>query len=247
MGSSGEAGVPIHHLEHYMSTPNSKKHSIAKLPKDWRARIFTAATPKIKKEHSKLALAVAALWSTGCRPVELEDPGIAFMMHGQKLVAIIKGGKHGMIDNGDGTSERGLDWRQFSIDPNLNAATQYLAAFCADGQTKWIKYKANTLRTRVNELGKQVMGNIKDPPSVSPYTFRHAMACDLKSCDSLTDEQRSQVMGHLALESLNSYGRRRRGGGGLSPVKAVRASATPHGSITKAPPAPQPSFSHLPR
>jgi len=227
-----------------MSTPNSKKQTVGKLPKDWRERLFKAAVPGIRPrtEHSRLALAVAALWATGCRPVELEG-GVNFSMHDGRLVALIKGGKHGLIDNGDGTFERGLEWRQFSIDPNLNDATRYLAGFCEAGP-KWVEYKRTTLRTRVNELGKQIMGNIKDPPSVAPYTFRHAMACDLKSCDSLTDEQRSMVMGHLSLESLQSYGRRRRGGGGVSPVRTVRASAVPHGQISHAPPAKKAVIKH---
>ena len=218
----------------------SKKLDLAKLPKNWRTQIFVACKPE---KQSKLTSAVALLWATGCRPVEIEK-GVQVKLEGGVLVVEIQGAKTGLIPvmtprDADGRSEtvqtdRGLEWRRLKLNPKLNAATEYLARLCADGQTHTVNYNKNSLRTRLNEFGRLALKKLKDTPSISPYTFRHAMGSDVKSCDDLTDEQRSQIMGHLSCDSLSVYGRRRHRGG-VSPVASVAASAVPHGDYTDSP------------
>lgn len=209
------------------SKGHSKKSDVAKLPKTWRSQIFEATKPKDNKV-SRLSAAVAVLWATGCRPVELEK-GVVISLVDGALVVHIKGGKHGLIDNGAGVFERGLEWRTLKINPKLNKATEYLAQMAVDGKEHLVSYNKNSIRTRINELGRTIQIKKKDPISVSPYTFRHAMGSDVKSCDAMTDEQKSQIMGHLSCDSLQVYGRRRHGGGGVSPVQSVEASKTPTG------------------
>lgn len=209
----------------------SKRETLAGLPADWRARIFqaTSTIPTAKpRPPSKVRQAVAVLWATGCRPAELEN-GVEVQMDGGQLVLTIRSAKVGLIDNGEVVAQRGIEVRRVRIDPKSTPAAELLAGLAAAGPIT-VQHNKNSLRTRVNELGRDVLAKLKNPPSVSPYTFRHAMGCDLKSCDALTDEQRAAVMGHLSTESLTKYGRRRRGGGGESPILDVEASAVPHGA-----------------
>lgn len=214
-----------------------KRAGQGRLPKDWRARLFEIVKGRKQTKPSQLPEAVAVLWCTGCRPAELEA-GITYMQERGKLVIRVEGAKHGVIDNGQVQAERGMAWRLMSIDPNLHPGARYLYDLAGpdDHKPRKLSYNKNSIRSRINEVGREVLAKLKDAPSLSPYSFRHAMASDLKSCDELTDEKRSQVMGHLSVESLESYGRRRRGGGGVSPVKQVKTSAQPHGKLSHAPP-----------
>lgn len=218
---------------------HGKRDTMSRLPKDWRERIFAAAVSRKKTRPGRLPEALAILWATGLRPAELEK-GVQYGIHKGQLIFQITGAKVGKIDNGNGVYERGIEKRVLFINPKLNAATKYLFDNLngLDG-AKSFKYNKTSIRNRVNELGREILSKLKDPPSISPYSFRHAMGADLKSCDALTDIQRAQVMGHLSVESLESYGRRRRGGGGVSPVLAVQSSAQPHGEFSHKPPEPE--------
>lgn len=207
----------------------SKRETLGQLPPDWRARIF-AATGTIDKARppSQARKAVAVLWLTGCRPLELQN-GVEVQMDGGQLVITIRSAKVGEIDNGAVIAQRGIEVRRLRIDPTSTPAAELLAGLAAAGPIV-VKHPKKSLRTRVNELGREVLAKMRNPPSVAPYSFRHAMGCDLKSCDTLTDEERAAAMGHLSTESLTKYGRRRRGGGGQSPFEKIEASAVPHGA-----------------
>ena len=226
--------VPVVAVEPKVKT--SKKLDLSKLPKDWRGQIFKAVKPE---KASRLASAVALLWATGCRPVEIEKGVKVQLVNGQLLIEI-RGAKVGEITNDEGTFERGLEWRKLTLNPKLNAATEYLARLADDGNSHQVNYNKNSLRTRLNEVGRLALKKTKEPISISPYTFRHAMGSDVKSCDDLSDEERSQIMGHLSCDSLSVYGRRRHRGG-VSPVARVEASAVPHGEYTDSPKSKKPT------
>ena len=213
-----------------------KRHAQGRLPKDWRGKLFETVKGRKQTKPSQLPEAVAALWVTGCRPAELEK-GIVYMAHNGRLIVKIEGAKHGTIDNGEVVAERGMASRTIAVDSDLHPGARYLYDLAlAQELPRKLSYNRNSIRSRINEAGREVLSKLKDPPSLSPYSFRHAMASDLKSCDNITDEQRSQVMGHLSVESIESYGRRRRGGGGVSPIIKVQSSAQPHGKLSHAPP-----------
>lgn len=217
----------------------SKRLDLSKLPKTWRSMVFEQVKPA---RPSRLASATALLWATGCRPVEIEK-GVQVKLEGGVLVVEIRGAKTGLIPvmtprDSNGNSEivavdRGLEWRRLKLNPKLNAATEYLARLCADGQTHIIDYNKNSLRTRLNEAGKLAIRKMPEAITISPYTFRHALGSDLKSCDDYDDEQKSMIMGHLSCDSLSVYGRRRHKGG-IKPVLSVEASALPRGEYTDA-------------
>jgi integrase len=206
----------------------SKRETLGQLPADWRARIFKATGTIKPRPPSQIRKAVAVLWLTGCRPAELEN-GVDVQMDGGQLAITIRAAKVGLIDNGEVVAQRGIEVRRLRLDPKGSPAAELLASLAAAGPIT-VKHPKKSLRTRINELGQDVLAKMRSAPSVAPYSFRHAMGCDLKSCDTLTDEQRAMVMGHLSTESLTKYGRRRRGGGGQAPILDVEASAVPHGS-----------------
>lgn len=213
-----------------------KRAGQGRLPRDWRAKLFETVRTRKQTKPSRLPEAVAMLWVTGCRPAELEK-GITYMAHGGRLVVKVLGAKHGTIDNGETVAERGMEWRTIAVDPDLHPGARYLYDLAeAQKLPRVLSYNAGSIRSRVNEAGREVLAKLKDAPSLSPYSFRHAMASDLKSCDTIDDVQRAQIMGHLSVESLESYGRRRRGGGGVSPFVKVQTSAQPHGKLSHAPP-----------
>lgn len=220
----------------------SKKLDLAKLPKDWRKQVF-AHVHQGKK--SNLASAVAVSWATGCRPSEIAL-GVKVTRDGDHVILHIKGVKKGKVGYKvteeregklycveEGESDRGLEWRQLKLKSDFNDATKYLFELAGDDGAE-VKYNKNSLRTRLNEAGKIALKKLKDTPTISPYTFRHAMGSDVKSCDDLTDEQRSMIMGHLSCTSLSVYGRRRHKGN-VSPVAEVTASEIPHGEYTYEP------------
>lgn len=217
----------------------SKRDGMSRLPKDWRQRIFAAVQDRKKTKPGRLAEAVALLWATGCRPAELEA-GIQYTVKEGVLVIRIQGAKVGKIDNGEVEADRGMEWRILAVNPKIHEGAQYLYdKVLRERKPQTFKYNKNSIRSRVNELGREITSRLKDPPSISPYSFRHAMASDLKSYDGMSDVARAKVMGHLSVESLESYGRRRRGGGGVCPVVAVRSSAQPRGERTHAPTPPK--------
>ena len=206
----------------------SKKHDMARLPADWRERAFADTLSLRPDQPSQTRKAVALLWLTGCRPSEIAK-GVVVRMQDGELVIEITGSKTDTIPTLlGGDVDRGLGLRTVYVDPKLNAGALFLAGLAAGGPVT-ITHNAASLKTRINEIGHNILSRMKRPPSLSPYSFRHAIACDLKSCDSLDDETRSTVMGHGSTESLESYGRRRRGGSaGPAPILRAVATIQPH-------------------
>ena len=224
------APVPVPALAQKKKS-NSKKHMVPKLPADWRQRVFAAT--ETTRPVSMLRKSVALLWLTGCRPAEIEK-GVTVAVDNQHLIIRISGAKVGEISNGVTKSKRGIETRLLRISANQNDAANLLCRLAGEaGGRLQIKYDAVALLNKVSELGKKALKK----KGVSPYCFRHAMASDLKSCDALDDTQRAQILGHLSVESLAAYGRRRRGGGGPAPVQRVKTTQQPHGQRS-APPAP---------
>lgn len=222
------------------TAPNSKKHSIGKLPKDWRQKMWAAsgAPGKGRAKNGmspKFRQALAVVQLTGCRPSELEKGILIGLTDDGKIWIHIEGSKTGMVTVdlpgkvGKTQVPRGIEARQLVIDPAISPAAEYLAqAVAVANDNISAQYDADGFRSKINSLGRQALGD-RRATTVSPYSYRHAMGCDLKSCDTLTDAAMSSIMGHRSLESLARYGKRRRGGGGPSPVVEVLVSTQPHG------------------
>ncbi len=225
--------VKVEQTMRKVSTPNAKRHDLSKLPADWRAKVFAATERRrvTKQPPSKLRFATAVLWSTGCRPAEIEKGvEVELVEHGRILAITITGAKVGELPKpGGGTAQRGIQTRRLFILADLHEGSRFLAERATAGPII-VQADKDGLRTNLHKAGAKAL--VRSSVGVSPYLFRHAMGSDLKSCDdpALSDVTRSSIMGHLSTASLSKYGRRRRGGtAGPSPVLAVQASAKPHG------------------
>lgn len=216
----------------------SKQQFVPKLGKNWRAEIFEAMKPKkqTRRPVSMVLQATAVLWATGCRPSEIEK-GVEVSLDNEtgNLTFFVIGAKTGKTTNGQMESDRGIKFRWITLQRDMTPATKLLAELIEKaGKSITVKYDSNGLGNKISDRGFELFNK----KGVSPYCFRHAMGCDLKSCDLMDDAERSQVMGHLSVESLRKYGQRRRKGGGARPILAVKTSEMPHGTLTHAPPAP---------
>lgn len=226
--------APVQGQRKYETDPQSKKVDLSKLPANWRQRVFEA-TESSRKKPSGVRQSVAIIWATGCRPAELEEGVDIKINEAGSLVFHIRGAKYRAEDDGPHKAKRGLEWREIVVAPGSTPAADLLIGLVqrAPGKKMTFDYKSDSLRAQLYKIGQDVFHKMKDPPVISAYTFRHAMGADLKSCDDMTDIERSQVMGHLSQASLLKYGRRRRGGGGVRPVLTVTASAVPHGERSR--------------
>ncbi len=216
----------------------SKQQLVPKLGKNWRAEIFEAMKPKkqTRRPVSMVLQATAVLWATGCRPSEIEK-GVEVSLDNEtgNLTLLVTGAKTGKSTNGQMESDRGIKFRWITLQRDMTPATELLAELIEKaGKSITVKYDSNGLGNKISDRGFELFNK----KGVSPYCFRHAMGCDLKSCDLMDDVERSQVMGHLSVESLSKYGRRRRGGKGARPILSVKTSEMPHGTLTHTPPVP---------
>ncbi|NYG35527.1 site-specific integrase [Sphaerotilus montanus] len=216
----------------------SKQQLVPKLGKNWRAEIFEAMKPKkqTRRPVSMVLQATAVLWATGCRPSEIEK-GVEVSLDNEtgNLTFFVIGAKTGKSTNGQMESDRGIKFRWITLQRDMTPATELLAELIEKaGKSITVKYDSNGLGNKISDRGFELFNK----KGVSPYCFRHAMGCDLKSCDLMDDVERSQVMGHLSVESLSKYGRRRRGGKGARPILSVKTSEMPHGTLTHTPPVP---------
>lgn len=214
----------------------SKQQLVPKLGKNWRAEIFEAMKPKkqTRRPVSMVLQATAVLWATGCRPSEIEK-GVEVSLDNEtgNLTFLVIGAKTGKSTNGQIESDRGIKFRWITLQRDMTPATKLLAELIEKaGKSITVKYDSNGLGNKISDRGFELFNK----KGVSPYCFRHAMGCDLKSCDLMDDVERSQVMGHLSVESLSKYGRRRRGGKGARPILSVKTSEMPHGTLTHTPP-----------
>lgn len=210
-----------------------KRGDVAKLPRDWREKLVSSVLQSRAGDSFKAAVSV--LRATGCRPEELAN-GVQLAMINGQLAIRIKGAKVGLITANGKTHDRGIPTRVLVFDPQANEAVTHLVEqLKKSGQDfMTVSFNKDSLRVMVGRAADRVFPRIKT--DISPYTFRHAMSSDLKSCDELTDQQRASCLGHLSVESMSSYGRRRRGGGGVSPIKSVQVNRQPRG-LRSAPPA----------
>lgn len=204
----------------------AKKSALRLLPPDWREFIWAAASaPEWQQSRPQLMPALAVLWLTGCRPVELEQ-GIELVSGSDQLVVKIMGAK--CVDAGG--RERGQPTRHigFRMDANANPALRFLHALASrnavNGIGKYmITHNKDYLYNSVVALGRSAFPKLRT--RISPYCFRHQVASDLKAATSdreITLEQAAKVMGHLSDYSIGAYGhavhgRRGRGGRLLVP------------------------------
>ncbi len=197
----------------------SKRHDLRYLVNDWQ-RLFIEESAKPPKFEWPIAL----LALTGLRPWELER-GAELQRQGTHVVVKVQGAKV--------TADTGQPHREMMLRPDA-LPTGLLAAIDANGPVV-VKVNADALRRYLYQLSVRLQSQLMRKSArrrptrviVSAYTFRHALADQLRDSGWDSDDI-AQALGHCAAETQRQYGRRRRRRGGFTPsssLSMVSASA----------------------
>jgi len=190
----------------------SKKYQISTLPKNWRERFFK----HILEKNSKYTTAIATLAITGCRPAELENGITLHLLTNQTIKVRIQGKK-----THDGIY--GQDFREFEISYEGPEFSYLLEKIPLNNQPFLVQVaSANALGEQMRKYSNQVFSKIKG--NISPYTYRHAFAKNIKSIlSSKTDI--ALALGHSNDKSQRYYANKGKNGGGfqIEKIEGTRA------------------------
>lgn len=186
---------------------NAKRKGIGTLPPNWRAD-FWMKFP----ENSPHRLALALLSTTGCRPSELVKGVQVELDEQSNLKVTIKGTK-----THDGRF--GQEYRQLTILVESKEAIFLQKSVVANVGTLHVAIKSpKALSEAVRRHSKKLWPRRKYV--VSPYSFRHQFAADLKN--DLYPEEIAMAMGHSVCKTQQHYGTRNQGRSGI-PLLMVTA------------------------
>lgn len=185
---------------------NSKRNSLAGLPVGWQDHIHQHVSPKYKSS-------VLALTVSGCRPEELRK-GVRFFISEDELIGV-------RIDGAKVSETKGQQIRILYFDPDINELNKVIKTFLDEHGPMTIKLpesnpdKPEPAKT-VNAFTRAVKYAAgKAGPKfskVSPYTFRHQKAADLKK-EGHSEEKRAAFLGHRSTRTQQQYGFAQQGRG----------------------------------
>lgn len=188
----------------------SKRKVLGKLPHDFREKSYEAATKTQKP-------ALAVLWSTGCRPAELEF-GAEIIFEDDCLSVKILGAKL--------TDYSGQEWRRLYIDQQSDAGKALLATL--EGRTSvTVTRSAKRIAKDFVSIRSKLGRGFKD---LSAYCLRHAASADMKAT-GMTPEEIAAALGHATTRTQSQYGmaRQSRGSSAVTLSEAARAVKTYQG------------------
>lgn len=186
---------------------NAKRKGIGTLPLTWRADFW-----KNFPENSPHRLAVALLSTTGCRPSELAKGVQVELDEDGNLKITIKGTK-----THDG--RYGQEYRELTIMVESREAMFLQKNVIANVGPLHVAIKnTKALSEAVRRHSKKIWPRRKYV--VSPYSFRHQFAADLKN--DLYPEEIAMAMGHSVCKTQQHYGTRNQGRSGI-PLLMVTA------------------------
>lgn len=186
----------------------SKRGELKSLPENWKEQVIQAA---LKSPTYRLVVYVLA--TIGCRPVELR--------HG---VEISLGAAHAeiLVRKGAKVSEiSGQPWRMFKVP--VASLPDDVREYLQDGGERVVLsvFSTDALRAFLRELSAR-LGFRK---VVTPYSFRHAVAEDLRS-QGVAAHEIAAALGQVAAQTSSMYGRKvRHHGGGRRPRKLAWTAA----------------------
>lgn len=171
------------------SRSNSKRASITGLPPDWRD-----AVQREINVPDRAALAAIAL--TGCRPIEVRGIRVR-QASDEYLTLTIRGAKLG--------DERGIETRSNHLGRTELTKTQAgrdLLNWLGTREQRTIAYPGSVeaFRERVSRAADRAR-----LPHVSTYTYRHAIARELKD-SGLNRTEIAERLGHRSKRSQSVYG-----------------------------------------
>jgi integrase len=191
-----------------------KRRSLGRLPVDWREQIFHRC--------EKYALAVAVLWITGARPaefvtgidVERQTDGLLFRIWGAKT-----------------SSDRGQPWRAIVADLQSVPAAWLCGRLGPDGTLFVQVGDARQFCDAIRAASRRAWPGRQSV--VSPYSFRHQIAADLKASGA-SREKIAAALGHVHTTSQGAYGlaHQARGRSSTLHVRTARPVAAPTDRMT---------------
>lgn len=175
--------------------PKGKRVGMSELPDGWRMTLIRRVLGR-----SVYALQIATCSLTGVRPNEF-DMGIAVSFtQDDRLAFVIRGSK---VKPG----EQGQEMRTIIV-PIEGADAVFIADWLrsanGDGSQVVPKVKAKALCAAVAGFGQRAFPGLRY--KLSPYTFRHALASDLKG-EGWPPEALALALGHLTDRTCQRYGR----------------------------------------
>ena len=186
---------------------NAKRKGLGTLPPNWRADFW-----KNFPENSPHRLALALLSTTGCRPSELAKGVQLKLDEHANLKVIIKGTK-----THDG--RYGQEYRELTIMVESKEALFLQKSVEENVGALHVAIKnPNALSEAVRRHSKKIWPRRKYV--VSPYSFRHQFAADLKN--DLYPKEIAMALGHSAYKTQQHYGTRNQGRSGI-PLLMVTA------------------------
>jgi len=172
---------------------------------DWQMSVWEAA----RNQHKD---AVAVVWASGCRPIELEHGITVDLDQDGNPMLTIAGGKARIDKHGNqiGQKERQITVSRFCI---LGLT---LVDMCHNGPTT-IRMKRKRLEKVLEEAGKKAGLKAR----LSAYTFRHQVGAEMKANGH--QEDTAKALGHVSGESQQHYGHRKQAKAGS--IVRVQASS----------------------
>ena len=183
----------------------SKRIGMHKLPAQWQ-RMMAA---HIKPSHA-YADHLTILEMTGARPVEFSNGVVVRRVRGALKFTLI-GGKF--------SATTGLKERVLTVPVRTQTARRLARKLIIDGPAQVWKCKEKALADYVTALREKAFSS--HPYKVSPYSYRHALASDLKSA-GVDRVGIAAALGHRSTRTASAYGRKRTSGKVRpGPLKAV--------------------------
>lgn len=186
----------------------SKRNGMHKLPQLWR-RMMAA---HIKSSH-RYADHLTILEMTGARPVEFSN-GI--------LVRRVRGALEFTLQGGKLSDTTGLKERVLTVPVRTQTARRLARKLIKNGPAQVWQCKEKALADYVTAVREKAFPC--HPYRISPYSYRHALASDLKSAGAARIDL-AAALGHRSTKTAGAYGRK-----GISgkvrptPIKTVRVS-----------------------
>lgn len=199
----------------------SKRRGLAKLPSNWREQMWL-----ILPKASKYRAAIAVLELAGARPSELVT-GVDVVSDGDgRLHITIYGSKRGV----DG--QHGRESRTITVAADtVQAKWLWQAAADAGGGLRVSVENPKRLADEVSRLGRRLWPRKRD--TVTPYSYRHAFAADVKAQHPEDWDTIAAALGHCVAETQRHYGRAKQSRAGGGRFLAIVATESPKGPRPK--------------
>lgn len=180
----------------------SKRKTLRHLPSDWRAQIYAVA----RSLDDKLRILALAC---GARPEELRMGVMLESLEGSSIRVTLQGAKTG--------EHSGQETRVLTI----NNPKELVGARFKPGQKRIISSDpGQAFQKRMTRLAAKL-----DFKGVTPYSFRHAFAADLKKSGMATSEI-AKAMGHQSEKMQRNYGHAAQSKGGRR-LEVTATATTP--------------------